>query len=136
MPVLRPSAFACSAVLAVVGTAAPAHAAGTSWHTMQDLIGAKHQACRVATASGDGWRIKNRVDARHATGRVNARAIVQKNGHDTTRVWKSGWVAKGTVLGVGSVVLPKGSQYTVVLAMGADGFGGGGEFHAGDIGRC
>ena len=132
------SRAAATAVLALVvtGPALSADAAGNHFKTLSTTAGGKIQACKVATTDADPWKVKLRVDASQATTRVNGTAWVTKNGDSTGQKWKSGWVTKGHVSGIGTVKLPRGKAFTLNAGIGADNMGNGGSFAAADLRGC
>ena len=111
-------------------------AAARSWTTVHRLNGAKAQACKVSVDGGASWRIYNRVDARNATTRTQAQMWVTHDGVDTRRKWSSGWVARGTVSAVGSLLVPRAPGYVIEHSLSADQSGTGGQVRAADIGHC
>ncbi len=96
----------------------------------------RRQACKVSVDSGASWRIYNRVDARNATMRTQARMWVTRDGVDTWRKWNSGWVGWGTISAVGSLVVPRAPGFVIQHSLFADQSGTGGDVRAADIGRC
>ena len=118
-------------------SAAPTDArAANSWTTIHRIVGAKGQACKVSANGGASWKIYNRVDGRNATGRSQAQMWVTRNGVDTPRTWSSGWVRRGTVSAVGSVMVPRAPGYAIQHGIGTDQMGTGGQVSAATIGRC
>ena len=111
-------------------------AAAKSWTTVHRLNGAKAQACKVSVDGGASWRIYNRVDARNATTRTQARMWVTHDGVDTRRKWSSGWVGRGTISAVGSLLVPRAPGYVIEHSLSADQSGTGGQVRAADIGHC
>ena len=107
-----------------------------SWTTVHRLNGAKAQACKVSVDGGASWRIHNRVNARNATTRTQARMWVTHDGVDTPRKWSSGWVGRGTISAVGSLLVPRSPGYVIQHALSADQSGTGGVVPAADIGHC
>ena len=111
-------------------------AAAKSWTTVHRLNGAKAQACKVSVDGGASWRIYNRVDARNATTRTQAQMWVTRDGVDTRRKWSSGWVGRGTISAVGSLLVPRAPGYVIEHSLSADQSGTGGTVRAADIGHC
>ena len=99
-------------------------------------MGGKIQACKLATTDTGPWKVKLRVDARHASAHVNGSAFVTKDGTATGSKWKSGWVAKGHLSSVGTVRLPRGTSFELNAGIGTDNMGNGGTFKAGAIRPC
>jgi hypothetical protein len=131
------AALAVTLPAAASASAAPADApAAKSWTTVERLVGSKAQACKVSVDSGASWRIYNRVDARNATARTQARMWVTHDGVDTRRNWSSGWVARGTISAVGSLLVPRAPGYAIEHSLSADQSGTGGTVRAADIGHC
>jgi hypothetical protein len=121
--------------MAVAASSADARAA-RSWTTIQRLGGAKQEACKVSADGGSTWKVYNRVDARNAGDRVQARMTVTHNGVSTWRKWSSGWVHKGTISDVGTFTIPRASGYGISHSISADNMGNGGEMTAAGIGHC
>jgi hypothetical protein len=131
-------ARAAGAAVLTIALAAPAvaaHAQGNNWKTLSTINGGKIQACKVATSKPGVWKIKLRVDARHAKSRVSGAAYVTKH-DDNISHWKSGWVAKGHVSKVGTLRLHRGSAYALNAGIGTSAMGNGGSFRAGAIRGC
>jgi hypothetical protein len=114
---------------------AGAHAQARHWKTLSSIDGGKIQACKVATTKTGPWKIKLRVDASRATTKVNGSAYVTKNDKNVDH-WKSGWVSKGHLSGIGTVKLPRGSAYGFNAGIGASQAGNGGSFKPGQIRAC
>jgi hypothetical protein len=121
--------------VALAGPALAAHASGEDWKTMATSAGGKVQACKVATTATGPWKVKLRIDATHATTRVEGAGYAMK-GSKTIDAWKSGWVTKGHVSAVGTVKLPRGKNYTLSAGIGTGQMGDGGSFAAGQIRGC
>ena len=133
LAVTLPAAMSPSAA----STEAPADAAAAkSWTTVHRLNGAKAQACKVSVDGGASWRIYNRVDARSATTRTQAQMWVTRDGVDTRRKWSSGWVGRGRISAVGSLLVPRAPGYVIEHSLSADQSGTGGSVRAADIGHC
>ena len=126
-------ALPAAASPSAASTEAPA---AKSWTTVHRLNGSKAQACKVSVDGGASWRIYNRVDARNATARTQARMWVTHDGVDTRRKWSSGWVGRGTVSAVGSLLVPRAPGYVIEHSLSADQSGTGGPVRAADIGHC
>ena len=73
-PQLRRTAttIAALALAAVATPVSTAHAADVHWKTLASINGGKIQACKVPVTSEGPWKIKLRVDATKAGGRVTA----------------------------------------------------------------
>jgi hypothetical protein len=99
------------------------------------MEGGKIQACKIATSDTGPWKIKLRVDASNAKTRVDGSAYVTKNDKNVDH-WKSGWVATGHVSAIGSVRLPRGSDYGFNAGIGTGQAGNGGTFRPGQIKTC
>lgn len=121
--------------LALTAPAVGAHAQGRSWKTLSEIDGGRIQACKVATTPTGPWKIKLRVDASKASSRVQGSAFVTKDGKNVDH-WRSGWVAKGHVSGVGTVKLPRGSAFGLEAGIAVSQAGNGGSFRAGQIRAC
>ncbi|HET7432696.1 MAG TPA: hypothetical protein VFJ89_14405 [Nocardioides sp.] len=132
----RAAAVAALTTLALAASTAGSQAAGRDWKTLSTFDGGKIQACKVATTDTGPWKIKLRVDATKATGKVNGTAFVTKNDNPDGDHWKSGWVAKGKISDVGTVTLPRGKAYALGAGIGSTDAGNGGSFTAGDIRGC
>jgi hypothetical protein len=131
-----PRAAALAAItLALTAPAVGAHAQGRNWKTLSEIDGGKIQACKVATTAKGPWKIHLRVDASHATTRVNGSAYVTKNDKNIDH-WKSGWVSKGDTSGVGTVTLPRGSDYAFSAGIAVSQAGNGGSFRPSQIKSC
>ena len=129
---------ATAAALAPVLVVAPAaDAQANHWTVIERSNRAKHDACKVAVNNGTAWKIFNRLDSRQATGgRQRATMTVTLNGADTQRTWASGWVRKGHLSTVGSVIMPRQPGRGLVMTLAGDNSGGGGTIATGAIGRC
>lgn len=136
MNLVSRAAAVSACALALTAPAVGAHASGYSWKTLATVSGGKIQACKVPTTTDGPWKIKVRVDATHAAGKVSGSATITKNDNSTKDSWTSGWVAKGHVSEVGTVTLPKDAKYAVNAGIGTGGMGNGGSFKAGDIKPC
>jgi hypothetical protein len=131
------AALAITLPAAASASAASSEApAAKSWTTVLRLNGAKAQACKVSVDGGASWRIYNRLDARNATTRTQAQMWVTHDGVDTRRKWSSGWVARGNISAVGSLLVPRAPGYVIQHSLSADQSGTGGEVRAADIGHC
>ena len=130
------AALAVALPAAASPSAASTEAPGKSWTTVHRLNGSKAQACKVSVDGGASWRIYNRVDARNATTRTQAQMWVTHDGVDTRRKWSSGWVGRGTVSAVGSLLVPRAPGYAIEHSLSADQSGTGGPVRAADIGHC
>jgi hypothetical protein len=126
---------AAALAVALTGPALSAHAAGPNWKTLVTFDGAKIQACKVPTTQTGPWKVKLRVDATRATTRVSGAGYVMK-GSRTLDSWKSGWVTRGHLSGVGTVRLPQGSKYTLNAGLGGGQSGDGGTFTHKQIPHC
>lgn len=122
--------------LALSGVATSADASGTNWKTLAKTSGGKIQACKVPTTETGPWKVKLRVDARHASTAVNGSAYVTKNDANTSQHWKSGFIAKGKVSATGVVKLTRGKAYGLNAGIGTHNMGNGGSFRAGQIPHC
>jgi hypothetical protein len=137
MTLIRRTATFAALTIALTGPALSAHAAGTnSWKTLATVSGGKIQACKTPTTKTGPWKIKFRVDARNASGRVSGVATVLKNEKSTSDKWSSGYIDRGHVSSVGFVKLPRDSKYSISAGIGTGAMGNGGEFKAGDIRPC
>jgi|1186.fasta_scaffold958645_1 hypothetical protein len=136
MTFLSRAAATAALTLALTGPALAADASGNHWKTLSTIAGGKIQACKVATTDTGPWKVKLRVDASHATGRVQGSAFVTKDGAPNTQKWKSGWVAKGHVSRIGSVRLKRGKSFELNAGIGTSAMGNGGSFKAGAIRGC
>jgi hypothetical protein len=130
------AAVTAALTLALTGPALAAHASGNDWKTLSTSAGGKLQACKIATTATGPWKIKLRVDATDASTSVNGRAWVTKGDVATDQKWKSGWVAKGHISDVGTVRLPRGSQYTLNAGIGTHNMGNGGTFRPAQVRAC
>jgi hypothetical protein len=61
---------------------------------------------------------------------------VTHDGVDTRRNWSSGWVGRGTISAVGSLLVPRAPGYAIKHSFSADQSGSGGTVRAADIGHC
>jgi hypothetical protein len=129
------AATIAATTLALAAPLAGAHAQGRDWKTLSTMEGGKIQACKVTTTKTGAWKVKLRVDASNATSRVSGAAYVTK-GQKNVDHWKSGWVAKGHVSDIGTVRLPRGSDYVVNAGIGTGQAGNGGTFAAHQIRAC
>jgi hypothetical protein len=130
------AAFALAA-FALSGPALSAQAAGAPhWKTLVTVIGAKVQACKVPETATGPWKIKLRVDATKASGRVSGAAYITKKGETTGAQWKSGWVAPGQMSALGSVKLPAGEKYAMDAGLGTSAMGDGGTFTSSNLPHC
>ena len=94
---------------------------------MEKGFKAKQQACKKSIDNGGAWRIFNRLDSSKVTGgRLRATMTVLHNNHTTNRSWESGWVRKGTISDVGTVVIPREPGYSLAMSLAADQAGNGG----------
>jgi hypothetical protein len=125
-----------TAGLALSGPATAAQAADTNWKTLATISGAKIQGCKVPETSAGPWKIKLRVDATKASGRVSGAAYITKNAEATDKSWKSGWVAPGHVSSLGKVQLPAGEKYGMDAGIGTGAMGNGASFVADDLPHC
>ena len=121
--------------VAMAGPALAANASGNDWKTMATSAGGKVQACKVATTATGPWKVRLRVDATHATTRVQGSGYVMR-GSKTLDAWKSGWVTKGHVSAIGTVKLPRGNDYSLSAGIGTAIMGDGGSFVASQIRGC
>jgi hypothetical protein len=137
-PQLRRTAttIAALALAAVATPVSTAHAAGIHWKTLASISGAKVQACKVPVTSEGPWKIKLRVDATKASGRVSGTAFVTKKDEATNELWQSGWVSPGHISSVGKIKLPAGDSYAMGAGIGTGAMGNGGSFDAGNLPRC
>lgn len=126
---------ATALTVVLTGPALSAHAAGNNWKTLVPFEGAKLQACKIATTDTGPWKIKLRVDATHASERVQGSAYVVK-GQKNVDKWRSGWVSRGHISAVGTVKLPRGTDYTFDAGVGGGQSGDGGTFRPGQIRSC
>jgi hypothetical protein len=136
MTFLSRAAATAALTLALTGPALAADASGNHWKTLSTIAGGKIQACKVATTESGPWKVRLRVDATHATGRVRGTATVTDDGAATKQKWKSGWVTKGHVSHVGNVKLKRGRTFELSAGIGTTNMGNGGSFKAGDIRGC
>ena len=136
MSLVRRSATIAALALVLTGPALSADAATTNWKTLVPFDGAKLQACKVSTTATGPWKVKLRVDASKATGKVRGGGQVLKNGKPTPQSWDSRWVQKGAVSSVGTVHLTRGSAFTLSAGIGGTQAGNGGEFKAAKIPLC
>jgi hypothetical protein len=133
---IAPRAAALAAItLALTAPMVGAHAQGRSWKTLSQIDGGKIQACKVETTKTGPWKIKLRVDATKASTKVEGSAYVTK-GSKTVDHWKSGWVTKGHLSGIGTVKLPRDKSYSFNAGIGGGQAGNGGTFKAGQIRAC
>lgn len=125
---------ALAPVLVVVPTA---HAAANNWTVIERGNKAKHGACKVPVNNGAAWKIFNRLDSRQATGgRQRATMTVTFKGANTQRKWASGWVRKGNLSAVGSVIMQRQPGRGLVMTLAGDNSGSGGTIAVGNISRC
>jgi hypothetical protein len=136
MTLIRRTATLAALTLALTGPALSAHAAGNNWKTLASISGGKIQACKTPTTKTGPWKIKFRVDAHKATGRVSGIATVLKNEHNTSDKWTSGYISRGHASKIGTVKLPRDAKYSISAGIGTGAMGDGGEFKAGDIRPC
>ena len=136
MNLVSRAAAVSACALALTVPAVGAHAGGYNWKTLATVSGGKIQACKLPTTTNGPWKIKFRVDATRAAGKVSGVATVTKNDNNTKDKWTSGWVAKGRVSTIGTVTLPKDSKYAINAGIGSGQMGDGGSFNAGDIKPC
>jgi hypothetical protein len=94
------------------------------------------QACKVPTTSTGPWKIKLRVDARRATGKVQGLARPYKSGKELNAGWTSAYVRPGNVSTVAVVKLPRGAAYSMMIGINTGQAGNGGSFKAADFPRC
>jgi hypothetical protein len=132
MSKLRRSVVISSALAALVVPAA-AQAAGPSWHTLDNVNGAKVQACRVKVSNG--WKIKGRVNARKSSERATGSLIVTHNNQETKKKWTS-TVSAHHLGRAGSIVVPAKPGYSVTYTLGLSQMGDGGTIATTKIGRC
>lgn len=130
------AAATAALTLALTGPALAAHAGGNNWKTLSTVSGGKIQACKIATTHTGPWKIKLRVDASHATTRVEGTAFVTKDGKSTKQKWRSGWVGKHHISSVGTVKLQRGKAFVLNAGIGAGQMGNGGTFKAAQIRGC
>ena len=134
---IRRTAALAALTLAVTGPALRAHAAtANNWKTLATISGGKIEACKAPTTTDGPWKIKLRVDATQARGRVSGIGTIQKNGKDTKDTWSSGYIAKGHVSSIGKVLLPRDPKFTLSAGIGTGAMGNGGIFKAGNIKPC
>ena len=125
------------AALALSGPAFSAQAdSSPNWKTLASITGGKIQACKVPVTSTGPWKIKLRVDATKAHGRVSGGAYIMKKGEQTSQSWTSGWVAPGKISALGMVKLPVGENYTMDAGIGTEGMGNGGSFTSSNLPHC
>jgi hypothetical protein len=127
---------AAALAVALTGPALSAHAAGLSWKTLSTTAGGKVQACKVPTTDTGPWKVRMRVDATKATGRVQGSGYATNAKGKTLDTWKSGWVTKGHISAIGDVRLPRGAGYTLNAGIGTDNMGNGGTFTSREIPHC
>ncbi len=121
---------------ALTGPALGASADAPHWKTLASISGGKIQGCKVPVTSTGPWKIKLRVDATHASGRVSGVGYITKNDQLTAKQWKSGWVARGAVSSVGLLKLPADAKYALSAGIGTGAMGNGGTFAADDLPHC
>ncbi len=117
MPITARAAAAVVFALALASPAGAAHARSIDWTTVTSLAHARLQACKEPTTKDGPWKIRVRVNARHATKTVHASAMVEKNGEQIGDQWKSGRVHPGEVSKVGLLKMPRGAAYTLDLQL-------------------
>ena len=129
---------ATTAALAPVLVVAPAaNAQANHWTVIERSNRAKHDACKVSVNNGTAWKVFNRLDSRQATGgRLRAAMTATLNGADTQRKWASGWVRKGHLSAVGSVIMPRQPGRRLVMTLAGDNSGSSGTIATAAIGRC
>jgi hypothetical protein len=129
---------ATAAALAPVLVVVPAANAQTyHWTVIERSNNARHGACKVPVNKGTSWKIFNRLDSRQATGgRLRATMTVTVNGANTSRKWASGWVRRGHLSAVGSVIMPRKPGRQLVMTLAGDNSGSGGTVAIRAIGRC
>ena len=129
---------ATAAALAPVLVVVPAANAQTnSWTVIERANKARHGACKVSVNEGASWKVYNRLDSRQATGgRLRATMTVTVFGASTSRKWASGWVRRGHLSAVGSVIMPRKPGRQLVMTLAGDNSGSGGTVAVGAIGRC
>jgi hypothetical protein len=126
---------ATALTVVLTGPALSAHAAGPNWKTLVTFEGAKIQACKVPTTETGPWKVKLRVDARHATTRVSGAGYAMKDAK-TLDSWTSGWVTRGHLSSVGTVKLPQGPKSALNAGLGGGQMGDGGSFTNKQIPHC
>ena len=136
MTFLSRAAATAALTLALTGPALAADASGNNWKTLSTTAGGKIQACKVATTATGPWKVKLRVDASHATGKVRGSATVVDDGTPTNQKWNSGWVTKGHVSSIGNVKLKRGKTFELDAGIGTTNMGNGGSFKAAQIRGC
>jgi hypothetical protein len=136
MTFLSRAAATAALTLALTGPALAAGASGNHWKTLATTAGGKIQACKVATTETGPWKVKLRVDASHATGKVRGTAMVTDGGAPTNQKWKSGWVAKGHISSIGNVKLKRGKTFELNAGIGTANMGNGGSFQARQLRGC
>lgn len=136
MTITARAATAAVFALALAIPSGAAHARADDWTTVSKVAHAKIQACKDPTTMHGPWKIRVRVNARHATKTVHGSAMVQKNGEQLGDTWKSGRIHPGEVSKVGLLKLPRGSAYQLELQLSTNSSGAGSVGGAGGIGRC
>jgi hypothetical protein len=136
MTFMSRAAAIAALTLALTGPALAADASGNNWKTLSTTAGGKIQACKVATTANGPWKVRLRVDATHATGKVQGSAVVTDDGKATKEKWRSGWVFKGHVSDLGVVKLQRGKLFELSAGIGTTNMGNGGSFKAGAIRGC
>jgi hypothetical protein len=120
---MRITAAAAAAALAVTlsATTSAADARPRDWTTMTRVAHAKLQACKEVTTPGGPWRIRLRVDATAATSVVRGSAEVwNRRGDRVGRKWRTRLVHPGHVSTVGSVRLPRGQAFQLMVQLESD----------------
>ena len=132
----RRTALVALPALALVLSPVQADAAGSRWTSVVGVDGGKVQACRVPTASTDPFKLRFRVNARHATTRVQG--IVSRYRRTTVLPgdWVSAFIRPGHVSDVAIVRLPRGSAYNLAVGINARNAGNGTTVRALAIPRC
>ena len=131
------SAALAIAALALSGPAFSAQAdSGPNWKTLASITGGKIQACKMPVTPTGPWKIKLRVDATKAHGKVTGSAYIMKKGTQTNESWTSGWVAPGKISSLGMVKLPVGENYTMDAGIGTTAMGDGGSFTSSNLPHC
>jgi hypothetical protein len=137
----RASALALSAAAVAItcsSLTAPADAAGRHYSDVATYYKATVQACKVSVDDGAKWRIFGRLDNtrnRRADKRSGS-VIMVHNDQVTDRRIDTGYVAGGQVSAVKSIVVPKGSAYSLAVGVGAGQMGNGGPVALSALRRC